>query len=165
MIKKDIVSKLNNREMLPTRFEEWNPFLMLRNEMDKAFDNFFRGFDVDPFGKMPGGFQPKVNITDGEKEITVSVELPGIDEKDIDLSLTKDALTIKGEKKEEKEEKGKNFHRMERSYGSFSRTLPLPVEIVTDKAEATFKKGVLTVLLPKTEKALKETKNIPIKAK
>ena len=159
------ISKINDRETLPTRFEEWNPFLVLRGEMDKVFDNFFRGFEMEPFGKAPGVFQPKVNVADGEKEITVSVEIPGMDEKDIELSLTKDALTIKGEKKEEKEEKGKNFHRMERSYGSFSRTLPLPVEINTDKAVADYKKGVLTIVLPKTEKAVKETKKIPIKAK
>lgn len=165
MIKKNIVPKLNDRGTTPAMFEEWNPFLILRSEMDKAFDNFFRGFDVEPLGKAPGGFQPKVNITDSEKDIMVSIELPGIDEKDIELSLTKDALIIKGEKTEEKEEKGKNFHRMERSYGSFSRTLPLPVEVVADKAEATYKKGVLTVLLPKTAEAVKETKKIPIKAK
>ncbi len=163
---KNAISKLNDRETLPTRFEDWNPFIALRNEMDRVFDNFFRGFDIEPFGKGLGAFQPKVNIADSEKEITVTVELPGMDEKDIDLSLTKDALTIKGEKKEEKEEKGKNYHRMERSYGSFSRTLPLPVEIDTNKAaEASYKKGVLTVVLPKTEKAVKETKKIPIKKK
>jgi|WetSurSiteA1Bulk_404760.scaffolds.fasta_scaffold55235_2 HSP20 family protein len=162
---KNGISKINDRETLPTRFEEWNPFLVLRSEMDKVFDNFFRGFEVEPFGKVPGVFQPKVNVTDGEKEITVSVEIPGMDEKDIELSLTKDALTIKGEKKEEKEEKGKNYHRMECSYGSFNRTLPLPVEINADKAEAAYKKGVLTIVLPKTEKAVKETKKIPIKAK
>jgi HSP20 family protein len=162
---KNSISKINDRETLPTRFEEWNPFFALRNEMDKVFDNFFRGFDLEPFGKTPGVFQPKVNVSDGEKEITVSVEIPGMDEKDIELSLTKDTLTIKGEKKEEKEEKTKNYHRMERSYGSFSRTLPLPVEINTDKAEAAYKKGVLTIVLPKTEKAVKETKKIPIKAK
>lgn len=159
------VSKINDRETLPKRFEEFNPFLVLRNEMDNVFDNFFRGFEVEPFGKGSGVFQPKVNVADGEKEITVSVEIPGMDEKDIELSLTKDALTIKGEKKEEKEEKGKNYHRMECSYGSFSRTLPLPVEINTEKAEAAYKKGVLKIVLPKTEKAVKETKKIPIKAK
>lgn len=165
MTTKNAVSKLNDRETLPTRFEEWNPFFALRNEMDRVFDNFFRGFDVEPFAKGSGTFQPKVDMADSEKEIIVSVELPGMDEKDIDLSLTKDALTIKGEKKEEKEEKGKNYHRMERSYGSFTRTLSLPVEIDTNKAEAAYKKGILTVVLPKTEKAVKETKKIPIKKK
>jgi HSP20 family protein len=162
---KNSVSKINDRENLSTRFEEWNPFLVLRNEMDKVFDNFSRGFELESFRKAPGMFQPKVNVADGEKEIMVTVEIPGMDEKDIELSLTKDALTIKGEKKEEKEEKGKNYHRMERSYGSFSRTLLLPVEINTDKAEAAYKKGVLTIILPKTEKAVKETKKIPIKSK
>ena len=159
---KGAVSKINDRGSL-TRFDEWNPFLSLRTEMDRLFDNFFHGFEMERFGNASLGFQPKVNVADSEKEITVSVEIPGMDEKDIELALTKDALTIRGEKREEKEEKGKNYHRMERTYGSFSRTLPLPVEINTDKAEAAYKKGVLIITLPKTEQAVKETKKIPIK--
>ncbi|HEX2966296.1 MAG TPA: Hsp20/alpha crystallin family protein [Syntrophorhabdaceae bacterium] len=159
---KNSVSRLSDKESVATRFDEWNPFLMLRSEMDRLFDSYFRGSELERFGG-PMGFQPKVNIADSEKDITVSVEIPGMDEKDIELALTKDALTIKGEKREEKEDKGKNYHRMERTYGSFSRTLPLPVEINTDKAEAAYKKGVLTIVLPKTDKAVKETKKIPIR--
>jgi HSP20 family protein len=87
-----------------------------------------------------------------------------MNDKDIDVSLTKDSLTIKGEKKEEKEDKGKNYYRMERSFGSFTRTVPLPAEVDTEKAKADFVKGVLTVTLPKTPKAIKDTKKIPIKA-
>jgi HSP20 family protein len=89
--------------------------------------------------------------------------LPGVEPWDIDISLTKDALTIKGEKKQEKEDKGKDSYRMERSYGSFTLTIPLPAEIDTDKAKAEFKKGVLTISLPETVKAIKETKKIPVK--
>ncbi len=159
---KNNLTKQIERESL-ARFDELNPFYTLRNEMDRLFDNYFRGFELDRFGSGSLAFQPKVNVADSEKEITVSVEIPGMDEDDIELALTKDALTIKGEKREEKENKGKNYHRMERTYGSFSRTLPLPVEINTDKAEAAYNKGVLTIKLPKTEQAVKETKKIPIK--
>ena len=98
-------------------------------------------------------------------EIKVSAELPGMDEKDIDVSLTRDTLTIKGEKKEEKEDTGKDYYKMERSYGSFTRSIPLPVEVDTDKVQATFKKGVLEITLPKTAKAIQETKKVPVKAK
>jgi HSP20 family protein len=88
-----------------------------------------------------------------------------MDEKDIDVSLTRDTLTIKGEKKEEKEEQGKDYYRMERSYGSFTRSVPLPVEVDTDKVQATFKKGVLDITLPKTARAIQETKKVPVKSK
>jgi len=141
-----------------------NPFALLRQEMDELFDNFFRGFDMEPFfGRRPGTFNPNVDITENEKEIKVSAELPGMDDKDIEVTLNKDSLTIKGEKKEEKENRGKDYYCMERSYGSFNRTIHLPVEVDTNKAEAQFKKGVLTVKIPKTAKALEEKKKITVK--
>lgn len=149
---------------VPVRREEYDPFVLFRHEMNRLFDSFFHGFDIEPFEKRFGGFTPNVNVVEDEKEIKVTAELPGMDEKDIDVSLAKDSLTIKGEKKEEKEDKGKNYYRMERSFGSFTRMIPIPVEIDTDKAKAQFKKGVLTVTLPKTAKAIKETKKIPVKA-
>ena len=151
------------KKSVPVRREDENPFSLLRREMDSLFDNFFRGFDMEPFESRVGVFSPKVDVTESEKEIKISIELPGMDEKDIDVSLQNDMLTIKGEKKEEKEDKGKDYYRMERSYGSFSRTIPLPVEVETDKVEATFKKGVLTIALPKTAKAVTETKKISVK--
>ena len=143
--------------------EDEHPFSLLRREMDSLFDNFFRGFDLEPFESRMGAFSPKVDVTENDKEIKISAELPGMEEKDIDVSLQKDMLTIKGEKKEEKEDKGKDYYRMERSYGSFSRTIPLPVEVETDKVEAKFKKGVLSITLPKTAKAVSETKKIAVK--
>ncbi len=144
-------------------FRNENPFLALRNDVDRIFDRFFRGLDVSPFTATASMFHPSVDIADNGKEIRVTVELPGMDEKDIDISLTRDSLTIQGEKKESAEENNKNYHRMERVYGSFSRTVPLPVEVTVDNARATYKKGVLSIVVPKTEKALKEARKITIK--
>jgi HSP20 family protein len=154
----------SGKKDVPIRREEYDPFSLFRHEMNKLFDSFFHGFDIEPFERRLGAFSPSVNVVEGDKEIKITAELPGIDEKDIDVSLAKDSLTIKGEKKEEKEDKGKNYYRLERSYGSFTRTIQLPVEIDTDKAKAQFKKGVLTVTLPKTAQAIKETKKIPVKS-
>ncbi|MBF0327521.1 MAG: Hsp20/alpha crystallin family protein [Nitrospirae bacterium] len=148
---------------VPVKREEDNPIALLRRDIDSLFDNFFRGFSMEPLGGNFASFSPSVDITETDKEIKVTAELPGMDEKDIDVSLNKDTLTIKGEKKEEKEDKGKNYYRVERSFGSFSRTIPLPVEIETDKIEAKFKKGVLTVNLPKSAKAMAEKKKIAVK--
>ena len=141
-----------------------NPLSAFRQEMDKLVENFFGGFDFHPFGRRSVTFMPQVDVADTDKEIKVSVELPGLDDKDVEVSLTKETLTIKGEKKEEKEEKGKDYYRSERSFGSFTRTIPLPFEIDAEKAEASFKKGVLTVSLPKTKQVISETKKVAIKA-
>ncbi len=151
------------KKSVPATREDGNPFTLLRREMDSLFDNFFQGFDVEPLESRMGVFSPKVDVTENDKEINISAELPGLDEKDIDVSLHNDMLVIKGEKKEEKEDKGKDYYKMERSYGSFSRTIPLPVEVETDKVQAKFKKGVLSISLPKSAKAVAETKKIAIK--
>jgi len=164
MAAKNLIPKTKDGKSLMSQYEALNPFYAFRQEMDRIFDNFFHGLEIEPFKKVPGTFYPNVDVMDNAKEIKVTLELPGIDEKDIDLSLDADSLTIKGEKKEEEEEKGKNYHLTERVYSSFSRTIPLPVGIDADKAEAHFKKGVLKVTLPKTAKAMKEIKNVPIKA-
>jgi HSP20 family protein len=153
-----------NKKNLPIRRETENPFTLLRQDIETLFDDFLREFDIEPlWTRRPGSFSPRVDVTENDKEIKVSAELPGIDEKDIEVSLSKDSLTIKGEKKEEKEDKGKDYYRMERSYGSFSRTIPLPVEVDTDKAEAVYKKGILTVKIPKSPKALEEKKKITVR--
>ena len=153
------------KKNIPMRRETDNPFALLCQDMDTMFDDFFRGFDVEPLWTHSlGKFSPRVDITESEKEIRVAAELPGIDEKDIDLSVTKDTLTIKGEKKEEKEDNGKDYYRMERAYGSFNRTIPLPVEVETDKISARYKKGILKINIPKTAKAIESKKKIVIKA-
>jgi HSP20 family protein len=149
---------------LPVKREEVDPFALLRRRMDDMFEGFLHGFDLRPFEARSGVFSPSVDVVENEKDIRISAELPGMEEKDIEVSLGKDSLTIRGEKKEEKEDKGKGYYRMERSYGSFSRVIALPSEIDQDKVKATFKKGVLTVTLPKTEKAIKDTKKIEVKS-
>lgn len=160
MALKDIVPF--KRKDVPVRRKDDNPFALLRKEMDSLFDSFFRGFDIEPFEVSYSGFIPRINVAETEKEVRVSAELPGTDEKDIDVSLQNDILTIKGEKKQEKEDRGKDYYTMERSYGSFSRSIQIPAEVETDKIEAKFKKGVLTVTLPKTTKAVEETKKIAV---
>jgi HSP20 family protein len=133
--------------------------------MNRLFDEFSRGWGLAPFREFSDqwdAFSPRVDVVEGDKEITVSAELPGMDEKEIDLSLSHGVLTISGEKWEEKEDKGRNYYRMERSYGSFQRSVPLPSEVDEYKAKATFKKGVLTITLPKMAEA-RDRKRIPVK--
>ncbi len=141
-----------------------NPLHEFRQEMDRLMESFFDGFNAPHFGRKSDSFVPQIDVVDTDKEIKISAELPGLDEKDIEVSLTREALTIKGEKREEREEKGKDYYRSERSFGSFTRTIPLPVEIDAEKAAASFKKGVLTVKLPKTKQVISETKKVAIKA-
>lgn len=150
---------------VPVKQEQSYPVVGFQREMNKLFDDFFNGFDLAPFGESWGTFQPKVDVSEDDKKILIAAELPGLDESDIQVSLTHNVLTIKGEKKEEKEDKGKNYYRVERSYGSFQRSIPLPDEVETDKVEATFKKGVLNISLPKIAEAQKQRKKITIKAK
>ncbi len=161
MALKDLVTF--GRKDVPVRREEEHPFATFRREFDDLFDNFFRSFDLQPFEGRLGAFSPKVDVTENDKEIRISAELPGMDEKDIDVSLQGGMLTIRGDKREEKEDKGKDYYKLERSYGSFSRSVPIPVEVDTEKIDAKFKKGVLSITLPKTAKAVEETKKIAVK--
>jgi len=152
------------KKSVPVRREEESPFAVLKRGMDDLFEHFMRGFEIESFeSRGMGVFSPRIDVTEDDKAIKVMAELPGMDEKDLDISLRGDTLSIKGEKREEKEHKGKDYYRMERSYGSFSRTIPLPIEVETDKIHAELKKGVLTVTLPKTMKAIEETKKITVK--
>lgn len=149
--------------------DDTSAFNKLRHEMNRMFDDFSSGFT---FGRTPSfklleplaDFHPKVNMQDAEKEVVVTAELPGVDMKDIEVSVTDSQLTIKGEKHEEKEESKKGYYRMERSYGSFYRKLPLPCEVNKENISATYKNGVLNISLPKTEKAIKEEKKVAISA-
>lgn len=139
-----------------------SPFNALRDEMNSLFEDFFRNFDLEPFAERSRMFTPLVDVSESEKEITVSAELPGLEEKDIDISITKDALTVKGEKKDEREEKNGGRYHAERFYGAFARTIPLPAEIDRDAVKATYEKGVLTIRLPKTAAIEKESKKVKV---
>jgi len=154
------------RGSAPVRSEHDHPFYVFQQEMNQLFDNFLRGFDAAPLNALEErltGFSPIVDVKEDGKEVSIKAELPGIDEKDIDVILSENALIIKGEKKEEKEDKGKDYYQMERSYGSFHREIPLPAGIDNKKVDATFKNGILSITLPKTEDAKIAGRKIPIK--
>ncbi|MGA1868006.1 MAG: Hsp20/alpha crystallin family protein [bacterium] len=154
------------KELAPQR--EHDPFYGLQREINRVFDRFFDGFDLFPshfgeFGERESTFTPRIDIKEGKKDIKISAEMPGMDEKDIDVTLSDDSLVIKGEKKREIEDNKNGYYRMERSYGSFYRTIPLPDGIDKETAEASFKKGVLKITIPKTAKAIDSQKKIEIK--
>ena len=141
----------------------WRPFRELttiRDEMDKIWSRFAREWpSLEPFR---GEWAPSLDVSESKDEIIVKAELPGMDVKDIDISLSGGILIIKGEKKQEKEQKDENYHVIERSYGAFSRSIRLPQEVESEKIAAKYKDGVLRVTLPKSEKA--KAKEIKIKA-
>lgn len=153
---KDLVPRfVRGRENVPVRHGERDPFHEFQREMNRLFDDFFTGFPLiprwDEGDPAPAGFSPRVDVSETEKDVTVSAELPGLDEKDISVEMDDSAITIRGDKKEEKEEKGRNWFRREQSYGSFQRVVVLPVGVDGAKAKARFRKGVLTVTVPKRE--------------
>lgn len=132
----------------------------LRREMDRLFDRFFD----TPWAEMQtlGDWTPAMDVTEGKDAITVKAEVPGVEPKDISVSLEGDLLTIKGEKEQKKEEKDERQHRVERTYGAFLRSVRLPATVDGSKVSATFKNGVVSVTLPKTPAGKGTT--IPIKA-
>ena len=142
----------------------WRPFGELgsiRSEMDRLWNKFL---GETPFVRsLTEEWSPSVDISQTKDKLVIKAELPGLDAKDVNVSISGDLLTIKGEKKKEEEEKDEHRHYMERYYGSFQRSFQLPVNVKTDKIEATFDKGVLKITLPKTEEAKK--KEIEIKVK
>jgi HSP20 family protein len=138
-----------------------DPFSTMRREMDRLFDEF-RGVRGGLYEDQ-AGFAPAVNVKQTDKGVEVTAELPGIDEKNVEVSLADNALTIRGEKKAEKEDKGEGWFVSERSFGSFMRTIPLPVEIDEDKVTAQFRNGVLTVTLPAAADAERKARKIEVK--
>lgn len=152
------------RSRAPVRREDAtyaSPFLTLRREMDRLFDDAFRGFGAlgDWTGANSFGW-PNVEVTERDKEIRVTAELPGLEEKDIELSLEDGALTLRGEKRTEHEDDDRRYS--ERFYGRFERRIALPAEVDEDHVKASFRNGVLTVTLPKTERARERAKRISI---
>ncbi len=147
----------------------WRSF---RSEMDRLFDRFDR-FGFPSFPSLPSLFErsasfsfnvPAVDVSEDDKAYKIEAELPGLNEKDIEVSLNGDLLVLKGEKRQEKEEKGKNTYVSERSYGSFQRAFSLPDGVDRNKIAADFSKGVLTVTLPKSAETQKQQKKVEIKA-
>jgi HSP20 family protein len=159
-----------------TAVQPWRPFESLRREVDRLFEDFGRDFWTSPFRRPTFAIEPfwrreevweaapSVDVIEKDNSYEVTAELPGMDEKNVEVKLINGGLTIKGEKQEEKEEKKKNYYLHERRFGSFERCFTVPEGVDTDKIEASFKKGVLTVILPKKPEAIKPEKKIEVKA-
>ncbi|HHD63525.1 MAG TPA: Hsp20/alpha crystallin family protein [Desulfobulbaceae bacterium] len=159
MAKKDEGALVQREEMQPV-----SPFA----EMDKYFENFFRNpFSMMSSSMLPSAFPkgieitPSVDIFEEGDEVVVKADIPGVKKNDLDVTMTENSLTISGEKKQEKKVKEKDYHRVERSYGSFSRSFRLPENVNGSKAKAEFKDGVLEVRLPKTKES--KQKKVEIK--
>lgn len=150
----------------------WRPFEDLRHEVDRLFEEFgngnlfrsFRPMNLEPFLRQTGLSTPAVNIAEKDKSFEITAELPGLDPKNIDVTVRNGNIVIKGEKQDQKEEKAADYYLQERRFGSFERSFALPEAVDAGKVEATFKNGVLTVTLPKTAEAQKPEKKIEIKA-
>lgn len=144
-----------------------NPIELFQRDMNRLFDDFFgRGFGLQPFGSWGEAwdrFSPRVDVVESDKDITVSAELPGLEENDIEVNLAQGVLTLRGEKRAEREDKGRNTYRAERIYGAFRRDIALPAEVDESKVDAVFKNGVLTITLPKTVES-QTRKKIKIKS-
>jgi len=140
------------------------PFLSLQREIDRLFEDFTRGFpSIQAFSGGNGGMMmPSTDVTETDKEIEITAELPGMEEKDVQINLVDNVLTIRGEKKAEKEEKDKNYRLVERSYGSFERSIALPEGVKAEDVKASIAKGVLTVKVAKPAPA--QAKKIEVKS-
>jgi HSP20 family protein len=168
--------KSQEKKATPAELQEWRPFESLRREIDRVFEDFGQGFWRSPFRrslaefeplwsrKLSWGAAPAVDIVESDKAYELTAELPGMDEKNIEVKVANGGLRIKGEKKEEKEEKQKDYYLSERRYGSFERYFRVPEGVDTDKIEASFNKGVLKVILPKKPGAQMPEKKIDVKA-
>lgn len=151
----------------------WNPVrdlatfpsdvLGMQKEINHMFDRFFRGGVQDDTELATSTFIPAVDLVEKDDEYVAKIELPGVSKDEVKITLQDNLLTIRGEKKEEKETKGSNYHRIERSYGSFQRSFTLPTSVKNDKVDAQYKDGILTVTLPKAEEA--KRKQIEVKVR
>ena len=163
---KDLIPWSNGgREIAVHRGADVNPFFTLHREMNRMFDDVFRGFDLAPFGStrgLTGLSWPQIDIDETDKEVRITAELPGLDEKDVSLEIAHGVLSIAGEKKSESEDKARRFS--ERYYGRFERRIPID-DVAEDKITATFKNGLLTVTLPKSAKAQQQVKRVAINPK
>jgi len=159
---RDLIPWGRTQQTVPTRYrDEGDPLMTLHREMNRLFDDVFRGFDMAPFGSMGRmASWPNVEVIENDKDVRISAELPGLEDKDVEVLMGDGVLTIRGERKSEIEDKDRAFS--ERYYGRFERRIPLAWEIEEDKVDASFKNGVLTVTLPKSAESRSEMKRIAI---
>ena len=157
---RDLIPWNTRRSGAPDLYREsMSPFLTLHREMNRLFDDAFSSFDTPAlFGGMTNW--PSIEVTETDKELRVSAELPGLEEKDVEVLVADGALTIRGEKKSEVNDQERHFS--ERFYGSFERRIPVDLEVEPDKVKANFRNGVLDVTIPKSAKAQQKSRRIPI---
>jgi HSP20 family protein len=169
MSMRDLIPWNRSSRVPVQRGEEGMLFPTLHREMNRLFDDVFRGLDLSPFrvDRMLDRTWswPSIEASENDKEVRVTAELPGLEEKDVEVQLSDGVLTIKGEKREEREEKEKNYHLSERRFGSFQRSFQLPAGVNRDKLAAEFEKGVLKITLPKSAEAMESQKKIPVASK
>ena len=160
----------DKRPPFPVRHHD--PMLQIHRDIDHLFDQFFRGWGLPQRGSF-GNFadfnagvllKPKVDLSAADREYLLTVEIPGVAEKDVSVDISNNTMTIKGEKKQEKEDKDKNYYRIERSYGCFQRVLSLPEDVDQDAIKAAFKDGVLTITMPRKALPAGEVKKVEITA-
>ncbi len=165
MSMKNLIPRIG-RKHVPARKEDIDPFRDFQRQMNRLFDDFFGDFPLAETERVsewaPTVFCPRVDVSETDTEVKVSAELPGMDEKDISVELQDDVLTLRGEKKCEQEEKGKNWFRREQSWGAFHRVIDLPAGVDAAKATAKFKKGVLSFTAPKRPEEQAKRKTVPI---
>jgi HSP20 family protein len=158
---RDLIPWGRSEQTTPSRYrEEGDPFMTLHREMNRLFDDVFRGFDLTPVGMSRMASWPHVEVIENDKDVRVSAELPGLEDKDVEVLMGEGVLTIRGEKKSEVEDKERAFS--ERTYGRFERRIPLAWEVDEDKIDASFKNGVLTVTMPKSAQASSHVKRIAV---
>ena len=157
------------RSMLPSVFgdekDTQSAFHSLHNEIDRVFDDFrswVSRIDTGPFQAKNGMIVPKLDVSETKEIVEITAELPGVKEEDVDVSVTSNILTLKGEKTESKEEKEKDYSLVERSYGSFARSLPMAFDINPDDVSAKFANGVLTITIKKPREIAEKTKKIEV---
>jgi HSP20 family protein len=162
---RDLATRRSREGSELSRERRVDPFTSLQREMHRLFDNFFEGSATMP-SERPWGEPsiPKVDVAETTDALQVTAELPGMQEKDVNVTLTGRNLVISGEKKEEKEDKDKNYHRVERTYGAFHRSIPLPTDVDGQKVDASFRNGVLNVILPKAHPSDTAGKKIAVRS-
>jgi HSP20 family protein len=151
----------------------WNPsrdlatvpseLFNVQREMNRLFDNLFRPGNADDYPLTPSAWSPAVDVAESDTAFVVKMELPGVAKEDVHITMEQNVLSVKGEKKQEKESKTSDFHRIERSYGTFQRSFSLPSTVKADRIDATFRDGILNVTLPKAEES--RPKEIEVKVK
>ena len=178
---RELIPKRRKKSQWPSRVDQYSelrpdvwgqPFLELRRATDRLFDDFFKSFrwpmaerrsPWESTTDIYGTDWPCVDMAETDEEIRITADLPGVDKDNIEVSVTDDRVILRGEKREQEEKRGRGYHRLERSYGSFQRSFYLPCEVEADKVDASFKDGVLTVNLPKSAACREHIKKIPVR--